>query len=404
VEASGDANHNAFCPTPGSGQRDLVSGACRESPLQPSALPCGGVGALRRPSPSRRGSENSMGHSLLGEMGRVGGPSPSLDAVHDIAASRYIPLIPPSAGKGGGGGKGRLSPSKSGEGASWTPSRDAGARGSVPDKVEMVGISMPHSWPKSSWLMVSNGDEAKLVWRSPPPHKLSSEAQPVMGRMARGFQTHRWLERPFSFLHRTGREHLRPVDGRKPRHERVVSFISALSSSAQWKRHETMGLIPLTLALAHQGSGTLLQKKTPHPCSPLRPRGIGIGKHGPFSPSALKGTGGMLISRRQGNAVRSVHVPLISRARAQSSAQDGPLSAPRRETPLLWREPPEAANRAAKPEEPEVMQRVPAPGPATRTAQPATAAGPTLDFIRLADQVYAMVERKFRVERARRGL
>jgi hypothetical protein len=96
---------------------------------------------------------------------------------------------------------------------------------------------------------------------------------------------------------------------------------------------------------------------------------------------------------------------LLAAAAAPGAAPHGMRGLPPREIQLIWHVTPEAsADSSVTPQGVEVSPPDPAPSAAIRSAAPAAAASPAIDVGRLADQVYGMIERKFKIERARRGL
>jgi hypothetical protein len=153
--------------------------------------------------------------------------------------------------------------------------------------------------------------------------------------------------------------------------------------------HKQRTLSSLLLPEEHWNGGT-----------PRVGRALGI----PSSSSArVKGTGGPSIFRADMRMVQDMYLFLALPAITQGTKQGDLAGIPRREVALLWRQPAEIT--ASKPaEQAKVVPQVSIPIPQVPSSQTTAVPSPTIDFSRLADQVYTLVERTFRAERARRGL
>jgi hypothetical protein len=98
------------------------------------------------------------------------------------------------------------------------------------------------------------------------------------------------------------------------------------------------------------------------------------------------------------------HMSLLPRMRPQGRLQGGAAGLGRRGPSMIWREAPEAAAGESADRDRPIINDAPIPTQKMPPTPGTTGVDPAIDLGRLTAQVYELIERKFRIERIRRGL
>lgn len=211
------------------------------------------------------------------------------------------------------------------------------------------------------------------------------DLRPAHGEIARSLPT------SLHWLRQTDRGHLERIDAERLQRRPMVSFIAGLSPRMRMGQHGTVGLRPKIIPRS------LL-------FSPASNRGEG----GAFAPRGMK-IGVLRIAPRERSfespsALTGQHMSLLPRMRPQGRLQGGAAGLGRRGPPMIWREAPEAAAGESADRDQRGINDAPIPTQKMPPTPGTTGVDPAIDLGRLTAQVYELIERKFRIERIRRGL
>jgi hypothetical protein len=211
------------------------------------------------------------------------------------------------------------------------------------------------------------------------------DLRPAHGEMARSLPT------SLSWLRQTGRGHLKRTAQERLQRRQMASFSAGRSPRMLMGQHGTVGLSstsrprsPLFLRASNRGEGEAFARRRAK-IGVLR---AALPERSFERPSALAGQ----------------HMSLLPRMRPQGRLRGGDARLGRRGPSMIWREPPEAAAGESADRDRQVINDAPIP---TRKMPPTpgtTGVDPAIDLGRLTAQVYELIERKFRIERIRRGL